>query len=243
MTVNKSESRIRRMFGEIAPRYDFLNHFLSFGIDTYWRWLAVRRVPPVGDASILDLCSGTGDLALAYAKKLPPGGRILGADFCHEMLTLGRQKAARAGHSGRLTFVEADAQRLPFPDNSFQIVCNAFGLRNVTDTDRGLREMTRVCQPGGRVAVLEFSMPRRQPMRGIYLWFFRHVLPRVGQAVSRSKLGAYNYLPQSVSEFDDGQALCQRMREAELTDVQFWPITLGVVTLYVGRKLDKADRS
>jgi len=238
MTVDKSESRIRRMFGEIAPRYDFLNHFLSFGIDKYWRWRTVRRVPPTGDASILDLCCGTGDLALAYAKKLAPGGRILGADFCHEMLVLGRRKAARVGEAGRLTFVEADAQGLPFPDHSFQIVCNAFGLRNVTDTDRGLREMTRVCQPGGQVAVLEFSMPRRQPMRGIYLWFFCHVLPRVGQAVSRSKLDAYNYLPKSVGEFDDGQALCRRMREAGLVDVRFWPMTFGVATLYVGAKAD-----
>jgi demethylmenaquinone methyltransferase/2-methoxy-6-polyprenyl-1,4-benzoquinol methylase len=175
-------------------------------------------------------------LALAYAKKLSENGRILGADFCHEMLVLGRWKAARAGEAGRLTFVEADAQRLPFPDNSFQIVCNAFGLRNVTDTDRGLREMARVCRPGGRVAVLEFSTPRRQPMRGIYLWFFRHVLPRVGQAVSRSKLDAYNYLPQSVGEFDDGEALCRRMRDAGLADVQFWPMTFGVATLYVGTK-------
>jgi demethylmenaquinone methyltransferase/2-methoxy-6-polyprenyl-1,4-benzoquinol methylase len=236
MTVDKSESRIRQMFGEIAPRYDFLNHFLSLGIDKYWRWQTVRRVWPVGEARILDLCCGTGDLALAYAKKLASGGRILGADFCHEMLALGRRKAARAGEERRLTFVEADAQRLPFADDSFQIVCNAFGLRNVTDTDRGLREMTRVCQPGGQVAVLEFSTPRRQPMRGIYLWFFRHVLPRVGQAVSRSKLHAYNYLPQSVGEFDDGEALCRRMRDAGLAAVKFWPMTFGVATLYVGVK-------
>ena len=237
MTVDKSASRIRRMFGEIAPRYDFLNHFLSFGIDKYWRWRTVRRVRPAADASILDLCCGTGDLALAYAKKLGANGRILGADFCHEMLVFGRRKATRAGQAGRLTFVEADAQRLPFPDHSFQIVCNAFGLRNVTETDRGLREMTRVCRSGGSVAVLEFSLPRRQPMRGIYLSFFRHVLPWIGQAVSRSTLQAYNYLPQSVGEFDDGEAFCRRMRDAGLTDVRYWPMTFGVATLYVGVKV------
>src|SRR5262249_45685473 len=151
MTVDKSESRIRRMFGEIAPRYDFLNHFLSLGVDKYWRWRTVRKVPPRGDAPILDLCSGTGDLALAYARRLGAEGLVFGADFCHEMLALGRQKATRARQERRLRFIEADAQRLPFPDNAFQIVCNAFGLRNVTDTDRGLREMARVCQPGGRV--------------------------------------------------------------------------------------------
>ena len=205
------------MFGEIAPRYDFLNHFLSFGIDKYWRWRTVRLVPPAGDAPMLDLCTGTGDLALAYIHRLTPGGKIVGSDFCHEMLALGRQKTDRAGHSARLSFIEADAQQLPFPDDQFQIVCVAFGLRNITNTDRGLREMVRVCQSGGRVAVLEFSMPQRQPIRAIYGWFFRRVLPKVGQAVSHSSLNAYNYLPQSVLEFPEGEALCDRMRQAGLS--------------------------
>jgi demethylmenaquinone methyltransferase / 2-methoxy-6-polyprenyl-1,4-benzoquinol methylase len=224
------------MFGEIAPRYDFLNHLLSFGVDWYWRWQTVRRVPLAGNAPLLDLCSGTGDLALAYAKRMPEGVQIVGADFCHEMLAIGRQKGQRAGYNGRVTFVEADAQRLPFSDGQFQIVCVAFGLRNVTDTDRGLREMTRVCQPGGRVAVLEFSMPRRQPVRGMYRWFFRRVLPKVGQAVSHSSTNAYNYLPESVVEFPDGEALAARMRTAGLRDVRFWPLTCGIATLYVGTK-------
>jgi demethylmenaquinone methyltransferase/2-methoxy-6-polyprenyl-1,4-benzoquinol methylase len=153
MPVDKSETRVRRMFGDIAPRYDFLNHLLSLNVDKYWRWQTVRRVAPQGSSPILDLCTGTGDLALAYAGKMDSAGRIVGADFCHEMLAIGRQKAARAGFDGRMIFIEADAQRLPFPDNQFQIVCVAFGLRNVTDTDQGLREMTRVCQPGGSVAV------------------------------------------------------------------------------------------
>ncbi|HEY2826691.1 MAG TPA: ubiquinone/menaquinone biosynthesis methyltransferase, partial [Pirellulales bacterium] len=164
MVVDKSEIRVRRMFAEIAPRYDFLNHLLSFGVDRYWRWQTVRRVPPQGAAPLLDLCTGTGDLALAYAQRMPADGRIIGADFCHEMLDIGRKKGDRVGQESRVIFVEADAQRLPFADNQFQIVCVAFGLRNITDTDRGLREMARVCRPGGRVAVLEFSMPRHQPV-------------------------------------------------------------------------------
>src|SRR5262245_43280364 len=237
MPVDKSETRVRQMFGEIAPLYDFLNHFLSLGIDKYWRWQTVRRVPPQGSAPILDLCTGTGDLALAYAKRLPANGQIVGVDFCPEMLTVGRRKGASAGHNGSLRFVEADAQRLPFPDNHFQIVCVAFGLRNITDTDVGLREMARVCQPAGRVAVLEFSMPRRQPVRGLYRWFFKRVLPKVGQAVSHSQLGAYNYLPQSVGEFPEGEALCARMRAAGLDELHFWPMTFGIATLYVGRKV------
>ncbi len=236
MPVDKSETRVRQMFGEIAPRYDFLNHFLSFGIDKYWRWQTVRSVAPLNDSPMLDLCTGTGDLALAYAKHLPTGGKIVGADFCHEMLAIGRQKAARAGRNGQMAFIEADAQHLPFSDNQFQIVCVAFGLRNITDTDRGLREMVRVCQPGGRVAVLEFSMPQRQPVRGIYTFFFRRVLPKIGQAVSQSQSNAYNYLPQSVLEFPEGEALCQRMRAAGLREVRYRPLTLGTVTLYVGIK-------
>jgi demethylmenaquinone methyltransferase / 2-methoxy-6-polyprenyl-1,4-benzoquinol methylase len=236
MTVDKSEIRVRRMFGEIAERYDFLNHLLSLGIDRYWRWRTVRRVPPQGDAPLLDLCTGTGDLALAYFKRSGGTLPIVAADFCPEMLTIGRRKAARAGANGRLTFVEADAQQLPFPDDSFQIVSVAFGLRNVTDTDRGLREIARVCRPGGRVAVLEFSLPRRQPLRGLYRWYFSRVLPRIGQALARNRWSAYNYLPQSVGEFPSGELLAEKMRAAGLKEVHFTPLTFGVATLYVGTK-------
>lgn len=236
MVVDKSESRVRQMFAEIATKYDFLNHFLSFGVDYYWRWQTIRRVPLEGDAPVLDVCTGTGDLALSYARHLSRSGYIVGADFCREMLELGCKKAERAKCTEQITFVEADAQRLPFGDNQFQIVCVAFGLRNVTDTDRGLREMVRVCQRGGRVAVLEFSMPRRQPILGLYRWFFRSVLPKVGQAVSRSPSNAYNYLPESVGEFPDGEALAAKMKAAGLKSVEFWPMTGGIATLYVGVK-------
>jgi demethylmenaquinone methyltransferase / 2-methoxy-6-polyprenyl-1,4-benzoquinol methylase len=236
MAVDKSENKIRRMFAEIAPSYDFLNHFLSFGVDRYWRWQTVRRVPPSGAAPLLDLCTGTGDLAMAYVRKLPDTVRVMAADFCHEMLAIGHKKAARAGQQQQLAFVEADAQNLPFDSDQFQIVCVAFGLRNVTDTDRGLQEMVRVCQPGGRVAVLEFSTPRRKIVRGMYHLFFRRVLPKVGQAVSQSPSKAYNYLPESVHEFPDGVALAARMQSAGLRNVEFWPLTGGIATLYVGMK-------
>lgn len=235
MTIDKSEARVRRMFGEIAGRYDFLNHLLSLNIDKYWRWRTVRRVPPVGDAPILDLCTGTGDLALAYLKAAADAP-VIGADFCRPMLEIAEQKGRKAGVAERVTFVEADAQHLPFADDHFQIVCVAFGLRNVTDADRGLREMARVCRPGGRVAVLEFSKPRWQPFRGVYGWYFRHVLPKIGQWIARNKSDAYNYLPASVGEFPDGEALAERMRAAGLSDVTFHAFTLGVATLYVGRK-------
>ena len=233
--VDKSASRVQRMFGEIAVRYDFLNHLLSLGIDYYWRWLTVRRVRPQGPLPVLDLCTGTGDLALAYHRAAGGQTPIVGADFCAPMVVIGEQKRRRAG-AERLSFAVADAQQLPFADESFQIVSVAFGLRNVSDTDRGLAEMARVCRTGGSVAVLEFSTPSWQPFRGFYLWYFRHVLPRIGQLLARNRSDAYNYLPASVGQFPQGEALAGRMRAAGLEPVRIYPLTLGVATLYVGVK-------
>ena len=236
MPVDKSSDRVRQMFGEIAGRYDFLNHLLSLGIDRYWRWQTVRRVPPRGELPILDLCTGTGDLAFAYDRAAGGNVNIVGADFCHEMLEIGRKKAATADSDGRITFLEADAQSLPLPTGTFQIVSVAFGLRNVADTDRGLAEMVRVAAPGGRVAVLEFSSPTREPFKSAYGWYFRNVLPRIGQLISRNSASAYEYLPQSVGEFPQGEALAAQMRAAGLADVRCYPLTFGVATLYVGMK-------
>jgi demethylmenaquinone methyltransferase / 2-methoxy-6-polyprenyl-1,4-benzoquinol methylase len=236
MPVDKSSDRVRQMFGQIAGRYDFLNHLLSLGIDRYWRWQTVRRVPPRGELPILDLCTGTGDLAFAYDRAAGGNVNIVGADFCHEMLEIGRKKAATADSDGRITFLEADAQSLPLPTGTFQIVSVAFGLRNVADTDRGLAEMVRVAAPGGRVAVLEFSSPTREPFKSAYGWYFRNVLPRIGQLISRNSASAYEYLPQSVGEFPQGEALAARMRAAGLADVRCYPLTFGVATLYVGMK-------
>jgi len=234
--VDKSPERVRRMFGQIAGRYDFLNHLLSLGVDRYWRWRTVRRVRPEGSLPILDVCTGTGDLALAFDRAAGGELHIVAADFCHEMLGIGRQKSALAGAAGRITFLEADAQSLPLPSNAFQIVSVAFGLRNVADTDRGLAEMVRVTAPGGRVAVLEFSSPIWQPFKAIYGWYFRHLLPRIGQYVARNSTAAYEYLPQSVGQFPQGEALAERMRTAGLEDVRCYPLTMGVATLYVGKK-------
>ncbi len=234
-TVDKSQRRVREMFGEIAGRYDLLNHVLSLNIDRYWRWRTVRAVPAEGSAPILDLCTGTGDLALAYCRD-STAATVVGADFCGPMLALGREKSSRAGVSDRLTFVEADAMQLPFGEDLFQIVCVAFGLRNIADTDRGLTEMVRVCRPGGKVAVLEFSQPRWQLLAAVYGWYFQRVLPRIGQTIARNRHGAYQYLPRSVSEFPSGEQLVRRMTAAGLHDVWFRPLTFGVATLYVGQK-------
>jgi len=210
-TVDKSGERVRRMFGEIATRYDLLNHLLSGGVDFYWRWRTVRAARPQGDAPILDVCTGTGDLAFAYARAAR-GGRVVGTDFTHEMLVRADAKKPAEASGAPLQFLEADTQRLPFPDDQFQIVSVAFGLRNVSDTRAGLREMARVCCAGGRVVVLEFSTPRNRLFGAAYRWYFRHVLPRIGQFLARNRESAYNYLPQSVSEFPDGERLVEIMQ-------------------------------
>ena len=239
--VDKSEARIRRMFGEISSRYDFLNHFLSGGTDWYWRWRTVRAAAPRGAAPILDVCTGTGDLALAYWKKSAGKVSVVGADFTGEMLVIAEEKAAKLQAAARavgvtLGFVQADTQKLPFADEQFQIVSVAFGLRNVTDTSRGLREMIRVCQPGGRVVVLEFSLPGNRLLRASYTWYFRNILPRIGQLLSRNSHQAYSYLPDSVSEFPYGERLATLMKECGLKTVQFTPLTFGIATLYIGEK-------
>jgi demethylmenaquinone methyltransferase/2-methoxy-6-polyprenyl-1,4-benzoquinol methylase len=224
------------MFGEIARRYDLLNHLLSLGIDRSWRRRTVRLVPPVeGAGPVLDVCTGTADLALAYWRK---GNMVdvVGTDFCRPMLAIGRQKCRRAGADGRVRLLEADTMHLPFADNLFQVVCVAFGLRNVSDTDAGLREMVRVCRPGGRVAILEFSTPTLWPLGALYGWYFHRLLPKIGQVLAKNREGAYNYLPESVGRFPQAEALAERLRAAGLAEVEYRRFTLGVCTLYTGRK-------
>ena len=234
--VDKSGPRVREMFGQIAGRYDLLNHLLSLNVDRYWRWRTVRRVPPEGEEPVLDVCTGTGDLALAYWRAGRGRAPIVGADFCRPMLAVAEAKIRKAGAQGRITLVEADAQELPFPNDTFQIVSVAFGLRNLSDTDRGLAEMARVCRPGGRVAVLEFSLPGPWLCKKLYLAYFRHVLPRVGEMLASNRQAAYNYLPASVGEFPQGKELAERMHRVGLGRVDYYPMTFGVATLYVGTK-------
>jgi demethylmenaquinone methyltransferase / 2-methoxy-6-polyprenyl-1,4-benzoquinol methylase len=239
--LDKRETRIRRMFAHIAPRYDLLNHLLSLNIDRYWRWRTTRLAAPRGGAPILDVCTGTGDLALAYDRAARHKVAIIGSDFCLPMLLPARAKTRRCQASDRVRFIEADTQKLPFPDNTFQLTTVGFGLRNVTDTDRGLAEMVRVTMPGGRVAILEFSQPRHWLFGRIYRAYFRWVLPAVGQLISRSKDNAYNYLPASVMQFPDGEALAGKMRQHGLIAVVFYPFTFGIASLYIGTKPESVE--
>lgn len=233
--LDKSGERIRRMFGQIADRYDLLNHVLSLGIDHSWRRRTVRMVPPRSIHPVLDVCTGTGDLALAYWRA--GGGQVpvVGADFCRPMLQHARAKAARRRAHG-VSFVEADALALPFADESFQIASCAFGLRNTSDPDRALREMHRVLCREGRLAVLEFSLPRREPLRALYRLYFSEVLPRLGQLLAGNRERAYSYLPASVQEFPAGEALLQRLRAAGFNDAACYPFTFGIACLYVATR-------
>jgi demethylmenaquinone methyltransferase/2-methoxy-6-polyprenyl-1,4-benzoquinol methylase len=236
--LDKREARIRRMFGQIAPWYDFLNHLLSLNIDKRWRDQTAKLVPPATaqDGPILDLCTGTGDLALTYDRHAGGTVPIIATDFCREMLGRGFKKASDIGAIERVRFVEADAQALPFPENTFQLVTIAFGLRNITDPDRGLAEIVRVVRPGGRIAILEFSKPRHRVVGRLYSWYFRFALPLIGQLLSRSRESAYRYLPESVLRFPDYEALAEKLGKHGLREVRFVPLTFGIVTLYIGVK-------
>lgn len=238
VSVDKTGERVQRMFGQIAQRYDLMNHLLSGGVDIYWRSYTVRKVPPSNDSPILDVCTGTGDLAIAYWKASGQRVPVFGTDFTPEMLHLARQKFSKLASSDHssIEFLEADTQQLPFESNRFQVVSVAFGLRNVADTRVGLREMLRVCEPGGKVAVLEFSNPSLPGLAGFYRWYFRNVLPRIGQLFARNTEGAYSYLPQSVTEFPCGQELADIMSECGMSNVSWTPLTFGIATLYVGHK-------
>lgn len=184
-TVDKTRDRVRRMFAQIAPRYDLMNHVLSLNIDKSWRNQTLRRLELAGHEPVLDVCTGTGDLAISIAKKASGRFQVIGADFCLPMLELAQKKLTDGDFQKetRACFIEADTQELPFPDDTFQAVTVAFGIRNVADTLNGLQEMVRVCQPGGQIAILEFSRPTWPVLKQLYDGYFRWILPAVGQAL------------------------------------------------------------
>ncbi len=234
--IDKSDRRVRRMFASIARRYDLLNHLLSLNIDRSWRRFTTRKVPPEPGVPVLDCCTGTADLALAYDKAARGLSCVIGTDFCREMLILGDRKVRKCGASGRVALIEGDTQRLPVPSDTFGVVSVAFGLRNVRDTVLGIDEMIRAARPQGKVAILEFSRPRGRFLGRVYLAFFRHVLPRLGQAIAPNDDQAYHYLPRTVLSFPDGQDMLDLLGSRGLIDLRMYPLTLGIATLYVGTK-------
>jgi demethylmenaquinone methyltransferase/2-methoxy-6-polyprenyl-1,4-benzoquinol methylase len=225
-------SYVREMFTAIAPRYDLLNHVLSLNIDRLWRRRAVRRLAweRAADGRYLDLCAGTLDLAATLARQPGFRGTVVGADFVVPMLRRGLRKA------GRIRAVGADALVLPFTAASFDGAMIAFGVRNLMDHDQGLAEMARVLRPAGRLVILEFSMPTAWPVRSIYRFYFRRVLPVVGRLVSRHH-SAYTYLPDSVRAFPAPAALCRVVADAGFREVRHEPLTFGIASLYTATRL------
>ena len=222
---------MRRLFTAIAPRYDFLNHLLSLNVDRAWRRAAVARLgwEARPDGVYLDLCAGTLDLAATLARAPGFRGRVVGADFVVPMLAGGR------GKSPRTAPVAADALELPFPDVSFDGATVGFGVRNLADLDQGLREAHRVLRPGARFVVLEFATPRFAPLRALYLFYFRRVLPAIGRAVSKHR-EAYTYLPESVLAFPEPEALAERLRAAGFRDVAYELRTGGICAIHHGTR-------
>jgi len=223
---------IQRMFGGIAPRYDLLNHLLSLNRDREWRRRAVSLIEPAGP--VLDVCAGTGDMALEWSAR--GDHPVHATDFCEEMLVRFRGKLAGKGLDGRVRVYAGDTLRLPFASDTFDAVSVAFGIRNVADLRGGIREMTRVARPGGRVLILEFTMPANPLFRGVYLFYFLLVLPFIGNLVSGTRDNAYGYLPRSVLNFPGRKRLLGIMAEEGLTRVRSENLSLGIVNVLIGEK-------
>jgi demethylmenaquinone methyltransferase/2-methoxy-6-polyprenyl-1,4-benzoquinol methylase len=240
--VRSTARAVREMFTAIAPRYDLLNHVLSFNIDRLWWRRTARKFRPIlsiPEARVLDLCCGTGDMTFALRRHAGNGGpQILGADFSHAMLQHARVKSAdRSSQNSRYAapdWVEADALNLPFPDGHFNLVTSAFGFRNLADYDAGLREIARVLRPGGKCGILDFGEPKGLIGR-LYRIYFKRILPRVGTLISGVR-GPYAYLPASVERFPEPQEMLARMRHAGFAEVSWTPYTFGIAGLYRGRK-------
>lgn len=261
--IDRNPDKISRMFDEIAPRYDLLNHLLSLGIDRSWRKRTAKEVfkrlgiPNVPiQAPFLDVATGTADLIVELQRRLlrsravfspvwpqvhqevPSSAHLVGVDFSRDMLQHGLRKVASRGYSDTVCLMEADGLNLPFASDTFAAVTIAFGLRNMHDTDRGIAELVRVCRPGGVVAILEFTMPSVPLFSGIYRFYFSRCLPRIGQWISGKKNRAYRYLQQSVVSFDSQVDVRDRLVRAGLTDVTVQRLTFGTVALYCGKKAD-----
>jgi demethylmenaquinone methyltransferase / 2-methoxy-6-polyprenyl-1,4-benzoquinol methylase len=244
VTEADASNKVREMFTQIAPRYDLLNHLLSLQLDRLWRARTARRLQTIldrPDALVLDLCCGTGDLALALARA--GKARILGADFAHPMLVRAREKTGAPSQktnqpsTSPMRFFEADALRLPFARESFDLVTTAFGFRNLSNYEAGLREIQRVLKPGGTIAILEFTEPPEGWLGDFYRWYFCKVLPRIGGLISGDRL-AYTYLPKSVARFFRPPELAALMTAVGYQSVDYCAWTFGTVALHTGLRAE-----
>jgi demethylmenaquinone methyltransferase/2-methoxy-6-polyprenyl-1,4-benzoquinol methylase len=228
---NKAPDRIAGMFDAIAPRYDLLNHILSAGIDRRWRDRALRSLSLTGRDTLLDVCTGTADVAL----QAHGASRVVGVDFAAAMLSVGRRKLLVAKESQRITLVRGDATHLPVRNGTADAATVAFGIRNVEQPERACAELARVMRSGGRLAILEFGVPRLPGIRTLYLWYFKYLLPSIGRMVSGHN-AAYSYLPESVGTFPPPRAFVAMLEQAGFTDVRADPLTFGITYLYTATK-------
>jgi demethylmenaquinone methyltransferase/2-methoxy-6-polyprenyl-1,4-benzoquinol methylase len=233
--LSKSPTRIAGMFDAIAPRYDFLNHVLSANLDRRWRQRAVASLGLTGREHVLDLCTGTADLAIAARTASPPAARVTGVDFAGAMLRVGQAKIAERKLQPSIALVRGDATRIPLPDEAVDAVTIGFGIRNVERLEAACREMHRVLVSGGRLAILEFAVPKTPGFRHLYGWYLNGVLPRLGRFISGNST-AYQYLPDSVSAFSTPAELVTLLQHAGFRDVEANPLTFGAVYLYTARK-------
>jgi len=238
----KEASRIAGMFDAIADRYDFLNHLLSAGLDRQWRRRAVDALQLTGRETVLDLCTGTADLALAAISGSRRARRVIGIDFSAAMLQIGHAKiAAHEPAAAGVDLIRGDAVRIPLGDAVVDATTIGFGIRNVEQPGAACREIARVLRPGGTLVILEFSLPRSAALRNFYLWYFRNALPRIGRVISKHP-SAYNYLPESVEAFPSPEEFSQQLREAGFGTVRAVPLTFGVVYMFVAVKGARSDR-
>lgn len=233
-TQGSKKSQVRQMFDNIAFRYDFLNHFLSMGIDNFWRRKAISKIKHIKTGIVLDVATGTGDLAITTAKRTKLD--IVGIDLSENMLSIGREKIVKKGFAQRIKLQQGDSECIQFPDAHFEAITVAFGVRNFENLDKGLSEMYRVLKPGGKVVVLEFSKPKYFPVKQIYYFYFRKILPFVGRFISKDR-AAYTYLPESVESFPDGKAFLEHLSKAGFVQNTCKSMTFGIVNLYTGDKI------
>ena len=227
------KEQVAQMFDQISGRYDFLNHFLSFGIDKGWRRKLVREAKKNAPERILDIATGTGDVAIALEKT--GASEIIGLDISNGMLEVGRQKVTKRGVHPKVRLEFGDSENIGYEDDSFDLVTAAFGVRNFEHLDQGLSEMVRVTRKGGSVIVLEFSKPASSPFRQLYGFYSEYILPAFGRLLSKDE-SAYSYLPESVKAFPYGSAFLEHMKSAGLSELRCVPLTFGVASLYIGKK-------
>ena len=233
---NQTESKkaqVAEMFNNIAQRYDLLNHILSFGIDVLWRRKAIKLLKQVNANTVLDVATGTGDFAIEALKLKPT--KITGIDISQGMLDMGKIKMKERGLDSKIELLLGDSENLPFDDKSFDAITVGFGVRNFENLEKGISEMHRVLSEKGKIAILEFSKPRKFPIKQFYNLYFLNILPAIGKLISKDPR-AYTYLPESVNAFPDGEDFVSIMKKCGYTDVQQISLTFGIASIYTGKK-------